>query len=137
MQKVDFESIMYFRPKEITDTGATLGSVQLMLIQHLDNFRAILGCPVRLIKNGLTTGRHASKMHVNGLAADVTMDTIEPNAVLRAALEAYFRGIGFYARNSKWVSVHLDLRPEYAFWRGVKHGNETAWRYLPLVEIPK
>lgn len=137
MTKAEFSGIMFFTPKEITGTGATLESVDFRMIQRLDNFRIILGCPVFLIPNGLTTGNHASKLHANGLAADVTMDKIDPKTVLRAALEAHFFGIGFYARDGKWVAVHLDLRADYAFWRGVKHGKERSWRYLPLVEIPR
>ena len=135
MTKSDFVNygIVCFSASEIIATGAQLKDVQARLIQHLDRLRRLLGTPIYLVKNGLTTGSHTSELHADGLAVDCTMGCIEPNAILKTALEADFRGIGFYW-NKKWTSVHLDLRPAHAFWIGVKKGSK--WSYRALIQNP-
>ena len=128
--------IIHFSSREIEATGASLASVQARLFQHLEYFRREIGRAVYLIKNGLTTGNHSSQMHVMGLAVDVSMKKINPHDVLKAALTAGFKGIGLYFKNG-WVTVHLDLRADYTFWRGVKRTRERNWRYLPLIDQPE
>lgn len=138
MTKDDFNSygIRYFTPTEVTDTGAELCDVKARLIQHLDRFRMSVGMPVRIVKNGLTSGDHVAQEHENGIAADVTMNTILPMLTFYCALNAGFKGIGLYCHGGKWVSGHLDLRGDYAFWIGTKKGHQKKWTYLPLIDRP-
>lgn len=133
----DFEEfgIRCFDQKEIEATGARLADVQVRLVQHLDRFRRALGKPVYLVKNGLTTGKHKSKLHIMGLAVDATARDFEPEDILKAAIHANFNGVGLYFSNG-WTSFHLDLRNEIGFWIGYKRKGQRKWRYTRLVSEP-
>lgn len=133
----DFESygIRYFTANEVKATGASLKDVQPRLIQHLDRFRGFIGQPVHLIENGLTTGKHTSGTHRDGIAADIYTSPLDPQIAFKCALKADFRGIGlYYIYEHGWESMHLDLRSEYGFWRGGKKKTNRKWDYFPLID---
>jgi hypothetical protein len=135
MTRDDFKAfgIRHFTPEEVIATGATLQDVKPRLLQHLDHFRIELGQPVHLVRNGLTSGSHSSTYHRQGLAADCTTKPVEPQSVLKAALEADFTAVGIYWNRGHWTSFHLDLRPQRAFWMGYKKPHARKWTYRSLL----
>jgi hypothetical protein len=122
MRESDFEKygINHFTGEEIEETGADLKDINVDLIIALDLFRSILGYPVYLLENGMTTGSHSSWTHPAGMAVDGrTKGKLGVDRIIKAALQAGFKGIGVYW-NGQCTSFHLDIRPNYAFWAGHK-----------------
>ena len=136
MVKEQFEGIEYFTPEEVERTDASLASVQLSLMESLDEFREAIGCPVRLLKNGMTTGDHQGYDHGNGEAADVVLGAEKSvKEVVYAALKAGFNAIGVY-HNTITYSYHLGIRFEFALWSATKGPNDE-WEYDTLFVDPK
>lgn len=143
MKKSDFEThlIENFTAKEVTDTGAALGDVQLNLMIALQRFRSLIKRRVKLIVNGMTTGKHKAIWHPQGLAADIYLlpeDGIVPiNHIFKSALAAGFKGIGIYY-NGVMYSFHLDLRLDLDWWGGYKNPKKGIkdWKYYPLINDP-
>jgi hypothetical protein len=131
--------IKYFTPTEITDTGAALEDVQAALIVRYDYFRKLLGRAVCFCPNGLTTGNHKSPLHPAGEAGDASFrekdGPVNVTNVVKAALQAGFRGIGVYYNGTAY-SIHLDLRSEYGFWTGFKGHRESTWNFRSLIVDP-
>lgn len=105
-------------------------------MRKLDAFRDAVGCTVRFVKNGLTTGDHKSKEHGLGLGADVILgDYRNSSHVVCSALAAGFDAIGIY-HNSLVYSYHLGIRGEFAFWAATKE-HHGAWTYTGLFVDPR
>ncbi|MBU2249106.1 MAG: hypothetical protein KKD77_20330, partial [Gammaproteobacteria bacterium] len=97
-----------------------LKDVQYKLIYKLDVFRELIGLPVKLLLNGLTTGDHVAVWHKKGLAVDITIrGEIDLFEAIKSAWVAGFRGVGIYW-NGKAYSFHLDLRGAFSLWKAVK-----------------
>ena len=127
-------AIRYFTASEIEATGARLPEIQIRLMQHLDRFRSMLGQPVQLVKNGLTSGQHKSQLHKMGVAVDCTVRDFQPEEILKTALECDFKGIGLYCREGAgWVSFHLDLRQDLGLWVGARTRRQRRWDYTSLI----
>jgi hypothetical protein len=135
MNKSQFALIKHFKPGEVTRTGAKLKDVDFRTIFVVDKFRQYLGCPVKLIKNGLTTGDHRDLAHPRGKAVDC-YPTVKksPQAAFKAALKAGAKVIGIYW-NGRIYSYHLGLGPRLKFWTATKGAN-NAWKYHGLVVDP-
>lgn len=136
MTREDFEAfgVYHFTPQEVEVTGARLADVKPRLMQHLEIFRREIGQPVFLCHNGLTSGQHSCQLHPLGEASDITLRNFEPHAVLKAAIESNFRGVGLYLRENRgWVAVHLDLRVDLAFWIAVKKKRDRKWTYKGMI----
>lgn len=136
MTRDDFQDygIRHFTAEEVERTGAHLSEVKSRLLQHLEIFRREIGQPVYLVRDGLTSGTHACQLHVLGEAGDIALKDFEPHEVLKAALEAGFNGIGLYLREGKgWVSAHLDLRADRAFWVAAKKKHDRNWIYKGMI----
>jgi hypothetical protein len=143
MKIEDFATIKHFKPAEITATGANIADIQKELIVAYDKFRELIGRPIHLIKDGITTGNHKAPEHGEGKAGDCWIDGAElPDPlVLACAIKAGFRGIGIYW-NQKQKSYHLDLRADYTFWNAKKSVprnafEKTVWIYGKLLQDPK
>lgn len=131
----DFERIAYFKPIEVTRTGACLQDVKFQTIFVLDRFRKELGRAVTILKNGLTTGDHRDPAHPNGEAVDCAAAiSLDPATAVKAALKAGARAIGIYW-NGHAYSYHLGLGPDYRFWAATKSAN-NAWTYHGLIVDP-
>jgi len=113
MKKEQCKDLKYFTYEEMTATGADIDDVKAVLMLSLDHFRKNIGTPVKLLKNGLTTGKHAkNSQHYLGGAADVyfRMWPKTLNTVVELAADAGFSGICLNGTNGKYVTIHLDLR---------------------------
>ena len=129
---MNYKDLRHFSKFEIEATGATADDVQPKTLYAIDYVREKLKRAIRILKNGLTTGNHGSLMHPEGLAVDFTIDGEITNALLyslvRHAIDAGFRGIGFYMnKKGKW-SFHLDMREKLTIWVGRKN-KANEWNY--------
>ena len=140
MKESDFikHDIHNFTPAEVRKTGASLAHVQVETMVSLQRFREYIRRRVRLIHNGITTGGHLSPWHTLGKAIDSYLDPrdgeVKTHEVFKGAIHSGFKGVGMYW-NQKVFSFHFDLRPNYAFWAGVKdeeNGIED-WKWFPLI----
>lgn len=145
MNRNDFQDwkIEHFTADEIEATGAILAHVQIRLIVAMERFRVALGRPFKLIVGGMTTGNHKAPEHAAGLAVDGFVpgldgvdDPITAEDVFKAALHGGFHGIGVYW-NGGIYSFHLDLRPKFSFWTGVKSPGVSGWKYGKLIHDPR
>lgn len=130
-----------FTPAEIEDTGANLKDVQKETIISIQKFRIYIRRRVKLLRNGITTGRHKASEHPRGLAIDGYLlpedGFIDVHLIFKGALEAGFRGIGIYW-NQVLYSFHLDLRKIRAHWCGVKDTKRgiNTWQFYSLLNDP-
>ena len=127
-----------FSAEEIEATCAKLADVQASLMSSLNRLRNLVGQPFALLKNGLTTGNHASCYHGKGLAADVVIGNglvTHTTDVLFKAIRIGFNGVGLY-HNGLIYSWHFDLRETPSTWSAVK-GREGTWMYSPLMVDPR
>lgn len=128
MKGSDFRQIKYFTAKEVRATGARLKDVNYNTIWTLNQFRKLIGMPVKI--TSLTTGKHASQsFHYTGRAVDFKVcpgrgkRRPSHNTVVQKMLEAGFLGVGVYKN-----FYHGDDRIRPALWKRVNG------IYLPLVE---
>jgi hypothetical protein len=134
MQLSDFNGIRYFTAEEVEATGAKIEDVQENTIITIDRLRAELGRPIKLVRNGITTGKHSSHRHYNGNAIDFTIDGLSHKEAVQVALlmaSVGFRGIGVYFNGSSY-SFHGDFRANLTTWFGVKAGYGKEWSYKAL-----
>ena len=134
MTREDFVNIKYFTSNEIEATGANIKDVQYELIHSLDRLRVLIGKPIKLQFNGLTTGKHKAKEHPNGLACDIYIIDLSAEDAVKVSLMAAsvgFRGIGIYWNGKMW-SFHLDLRKTFTTWYGGKPLPGYSWNYKEL-----
>jgi len=144
MKKSDFKKFApYFTAKEVTATGAKLKDVNIRLLIALFRLRKLLGRRIKLIKNGMTTGKHKSKEHPDGEAADIAFyikdGEINVDPLHACCMMAGFKGIGIY-HNTRVYSVHLDIGKRFRRWTAVKikSGKKKGqWEYLPFINDPK
>lgn len=138
MNRDNFTYLKHFAIREVEATGAQIQDVQAELMSRLDQFRELVGCSVRLLQNGMTTGIHKSRAHKKGLAADVALeDDGELIGVLWAAFMAGFRGFGTYW-NGRVRSYHLEICDVPRGWNGKKDKpGRGAWKYGKLLNDPK
>ena len=139
MEVKTFDHIHYFKPKEITKTGAKLKDVQAETILKIDAHRNKTGLPTYICPNGITTGTHKSIQHKNGQAIDIYYKKpVVVKDILRIALEVEFRGIGaYYNTETNLYSFHFDLGPEYRFWSAWKIKRTNPWTYGALILDPR
>ena len=141
MKESDFieYEIDNFTPTEIVETGANVEDISVDLMVAMQKFRLLVNRRVVLLSNGMTTGKHKSKLHPGGKACDCYLHPDDGEVkvldVFKFALEAGFKGIGIYW-NGTLHSFHFDLRNNYAFWSGKKEpGHE--WDFYSLIKDPK
>ena len=140
MKVSDFDvyEIHNFTPKEVRDTGADLRDVKKESMLAIQKFRVYIRRRVRLIKNGMTTGGHVSPYHPRGEAIDGYLDQddgpVKTHEIIKGAIHSGFKGIGIYY-NQTIHSFHFDLRPNYAFWAGVKDTSNgfDDWQWFSLI----
>lgn len=135
----DFEQIDFFTQSEIEATGADIADVQLEMLKGVDHVRRNIGRRMVPLKNGITTGNHKSPQHPLGRAFDfylderdgpVTQETLY--TLFRCAVDAGFRGFGFYFNGAVW-SFHIDMREELTMWTGRKKApKKGSWVYKPM-----
>lgn len=135
MKYSDFDYINYFTSKEIEDTGASIEDVQYLTINYLDRLRSLVGKPIKILKNGLTTGNHASKTHTEGYAVDFyVVGNLSHSEAVKVALMGVsvgFRGIGVYLNQSGVYSFHFDIRNKFSTWKATKN-SFNKWSYETL-----
>lgn len=141
MLESDFDdsNIDNFTPKEIVTSGAELKDVKLETMIRIQKYRILIRRPVYIPENGITSGKHKAPWHPMGLAIDTWLHPkhgpIKSLDVFKCALEAGFKAIGIYWNGKLW-SFHFDLRPNYAFWCGVKKYGDKRWQYHTLINDP-
>jgi len=144
MRKSDFKKFApFFTWQEAARTGAKIKDIKVRLFMCLFRLRKLLGRRVKLIKNGLTTGRHKSLEHPDGMAADITFyirdGEINIGFLYACCVLAGFKGIGIY-HNGRVYSVHLHIGKRLRRWTAVKYKSgrrKGQWRYLAFINDPK
>lgn len=134
-------NIVNFSTEEIEATGAELKDVRLQTIQTLQNYRGLVGRRVKFVNNGITTGKHKSPEHLNGLAVDVyhvpADGEVDWKRSVYLALESGFKGIGVYFNyETKLYTFHFDLG-KFRMWCGYKYRRFEKWNYRSLLNDPK
>lgn len=110
----------WFRVHEFASKdGAVTVIIHKELLDRLNDLRELLDRPIR-INSGYRTPEHNAAVggatqskHLEGMAADIVVDSMTPDALAVQAEAMGFRGIGIY-RNF----VHVDVRETPAKWRG-------------------
>ena len=126
MKRVDFLELHNFDLEQVVNTGASIEDVKFITMATLQKVRDFLGFPITLIRNGLTTGKHSSKLHQQGLAVDFrVIGEHKPMEVVFSMVKAGFHGIGVYLWADGHYTYHGDMRSEYGSWFRItdKHGN--------------
>jgi len=140
MERMEFVTydIKNFSPKEIENTGAKLKDIKADTILCLQRLRTLISRKIILLKNGLTTGIHTAKEHPEGRAVDVFIGGVGIDcSIIYHALQAGFRGIGFYyCSETDLYSFHFDLG-EIRFWGAAKNKKDEPWKYFTLLKDPK
>ena len=141
MTRAELKKCPNFSYKEIVGTGAKLKDVKAPTMYKLQKLRRKLKRRIRLLKNGITSGKHNSKRHPNGEAIDFALyanygvvDSIVCYQVVKLALAAGFNGIGVYW-NGKAYSFHVDTRPLFTPWGACR--KKGKWVYFNLLKDPK
>ena len=116
-----------FTKKEIEDTGASIESIDKHSFRKLILLRKTLNKPIKLLYNGMTTGRHKSKGHPLGKAYDITTGEEDYYKVFKCAIDAGFKKIGVYWNGSAY-SYHLEDAEKCSFWSGTKEKFGLACR---------
>ena len=126
MKSEDFNKLPNFTELEVGRTGANFGDVEFDTMLCLQMVRSELGLVIRLIKNGLTTGKHQSKTHHDGKAVDFHFDVyVSPIKVIVAMIQSGFKGIGVYKNAKGFYSYHGDTRSEFGCWYREYSEDET------------
>lgn len=105
--------------------------VDEMLVQRLQRLRDRFGKPIhitsgyRCLAHNKASGGSVKSLHMEGRAADVVIEGVEPLQVARAAEEMGVPGIGLYDD-----FVHIDTRAQKAFWYG--YGQQSRSTFLPV-----
>lgn len=127
-----------FTPAEVRATGARLRDVQVETFISLQRFREYIRRRVILLENGITTGNHLAPWHPKGKAVDGYLHPkdgpVKPQEIFKGAIHAGFKGIGIYW-NQKMFSLHMDLRPNFAWWAGLKDSAKGiyTWQWHTLI----
>ena len=138
MNEKDFLFIEGFTASEVRATGANLKDVQFRTLYSLGLMRGLLrvhysNCKIRLLPNGLTTGKHKSPAHARGDAVDwYSNKKIRDEDFIVCAAVSGFRDLGIYW-NGKIKSYHTAIDQHADFWSGTKKTGETEWTYKPLI----
>jgi hypothetical protein len=131
-----------FTEKEIVNSGAQLYDVQLCTMIRAKRLRLALGVPLRIVRNGLTTGDHVqNSYHYKGLAIDLAFcgDGKLPcpvGEIFYLAMASEFRGFGLYCTGGRY-SIHCDCRDSFASWIGIPDPScPNKWKYGSLFLSP-
>ena len=108
--------ITNFTQAEIEATGASLGDIQVHLMVTLQKFRTLIGRPVHLLFNGMTTGDHKCPFHLSGDAVDFWVERCGYQRCIKAMFEAGFRGVAGYWNGTAY-SYHGDTGEPMRFWK--------------------
>lgn len=134
--------IKNFTPNELIGTGAKLSDVKVQTIIALQLYRTLIKKRIRLIHNGITTGKHSAVQHPNGEAVDFFHDqrdgeVVIPNCVT-FAVQSGFNGIGiYYNRETSLHSFHFDTRKYFTPWIGMKLKRKHDWKYDSALKDPQ
>jgi hypothetical protein len=133
MKHTDFNHITYFTCEEVEATGADIEALKYETIHKLDMVRSVIGLPISLQVNGLTSGNHSSKEHPRGEAVDFYLKTNpDPVKVVLACASFGFRGIGVYLNKATGLwQYHMDTRKALSTWYADKVNGES-WKYKAL-----
>jgi zinc D-Ala-D-Ala carboxypeptidase len=124
-----------FAPAEMASKGD--GSIVLSCdaMDALQRVRDRLGVPL-IITSAYRDPAHNAKVggakrskHMEGIAFDVRVDNVAPDALIAAARVEGFRAFGTYPRQG---FVHLDTRPNAAAWGDPFPPRETAFAPEPV-----
>ena len=94
------------------------------LVEYLQTIRDHFGKPVKIsssyrceIHNPKVGGVKLS-LHLKGMAADITIEGVEPAEVAKYAESIGVKGIGLYDTSKDGHFVHIDTRTKKGFWFG-------------------
>lgn len=135
MKTEDFKLLRYFTVSEVRSTGANIDKVKLKTMIAIDNVRHMVGQPIHLLRNGMTSGNHSAKEHPNGEAVDFYLSTSDDSVAVQVAFSMVasgFRGIGVYKNEAGVYSFHGDTRELLTTWRGMKVQDKKGWEYTAL-----
>lgn len=142
MLQSDFlkHNINNFTGLEISKTGAVLKDVKVEFFIGLQHYRNLINRRVKLIFNGLTTGKHKSPEHPNGIAGDIfhhpSDGPLDYKKCYYLALESGFHGIGiYYNKEINLYVFHFDLG-RFRSWSAFKNKKHDKWKYASLLVNP-
>ena len=133
MIEADFDKYPNFSLLEFYETGGDIDRMQQEVFDKLQVLRTNLRVRIDLLST--TAGRHeANSRHYKGEAIDIYIHgAFRDHYLLQTFLNAGFKGIGFYKNAGGVKSYHLDIRPKFQFWRGIKVVGAREWKYSDLV----
>lgn len=138
MTRLEIRLLNNFTEREITKTGARLKDVKFGTMYTLQTVRTKIDRRIKLVKNGITTGKHSADEHPNGKAIDFHLDDRDGIVTFRIAVkvlyamfEAGFKGIGLY-HNGNIYSFHGHIGSTYRTWstRKVRVRKGKTYRYI-------
>ena len=141
MTEHEIENINFFTKAEIENTGAKLEDVNVELFLRMQILRAHLGRRILLLPNGLTTGKHSSRQHPNGLACDFTFHSqdgsVDVEDIYYSCMHnADFQRYGVYW-NGEQFSFHVEINDAgRKSWCAIKDEN-NEWKYFALMADPR
>ena len=144
MTRDDFALLENFTYREVERTGAKIKGVKFQTMWTLQLVRTRIKKRIRLMANGLNSGKHKSKEHPDGEAVDFAVAAIKTFAqvmtVIYYMLEAGFKGIGVYW-NGVAYSFHGDIGRR-RMWATIKVKSKTnprvkVWEYHRLLVDPR
>lgn len=108
-----------FSPQELACKGTGKLLINEDALDRLQTLRSELGVPF-LVTSAYRSPEHNKKvggaknsMHMKGIAFDIRMDNLDPDAFIEAARRHGFNGIGTYPKSG---FIHIDTRTGFARW---------------------
>ena len=99
--------------------GSQLVKVDSQLLNRLQRLRDLVGKPIiitsgyRTISHNKKVGGSKNSLHLQGKAADIKVNGIDPGQLSKQAEKVGFNGIGIYK-----TFIHVDTRGYKARWNG-------------------
>lgn len=99
--------------------GSYLVKIDSRLLEKLQRLRDLINRPIIVISGYRTMeynrkiGGSKNSYHLQGKAADIKVNSIEPKELSKYAEQVGFNGIGIYK-----TFLHVDIRSEKAKWYG-------------------
>ena len=99
--------------------GCGFDTVDYELVQQLEELRAHFDRPIKItsgcrcLDHNMAVGGAPNSQHTKGRAADIQVQSVDPDIVYEAAVQIGFNGTGCYS-----TFTHCDSRIKKATWKG-------------------
>lgn len=117
-----------FKSSEFNCQGSgccTETKIDSKLVKWLQELRDHFGKPLRIgsgyrcpIHNAKISNAASKSKHMDGMAADISINGVEPKEIAKQAETMGILGIGLYETASDGYFVHIDTRTTKSFWYG-------------------